>query len=122
MLFQFDIQGAFLCADVDCYIFLKLLPGYKPGPGKTAKLRKQLYGLKQAPMAFHTLIEKWMLKYGFKVIGQDSVTFLLQCSKSTILLLLYVDDGICATNDVKLYKQFLADLAKDFELSDQGQC
>eukprot|EP00961_Rhodomonas_salina_P194133 2621091-Rhodomonas_salina.1 len=63
-----------------------------------------------------------MLKYWFKVIGQDSVTFLLQRCKSTtmILLSLYVDNGICATNDVKLYKQFLADLAKDFELSDQG--
>eukprot|EP00961_Rhodomonas_salina_P119267 1604859-Rhodomonas_salina.1 len=72
-------------------------------------------------MAFHTLIEKWMLKYGFKVIGQDSITFLLQLCQSTILLLLYVDDGICSTNDVKLYKQFLADLAKDFELSDQGR-
>eukprot|EP00961_Rhodomonas_salina_P015156 203560-Rhodomonas_salina.1 len=73
-------------------------------------------------MAFHSLIEKWMLKYGFKAIGQDRVTFLLQCGKSTIFLSLYVDDGICATNDVKLYKQFLADIAKDFELSDQGLC
>eukprot|EP00961_Rhodomonas_salina_P238511 3223678-Rhodomonas_salina.1 len=30
-------------------------------------------------MAFHALIEKWMLAYCFKAIGQDLVTFLLQC-------------------------------------------
>eukprot|EP00961_Rhodomonas_salina_P237517 3210811-Rhodomonas_salina.1 len=40
MLFQFDVQGAFLCADVDTNIYLKLPPGYQPQPGKTAKLRK----------------------------------------------------------------------------------
>eukprot|EP00961_Rhodomonas_salina_P283685 3834179-Rhodomonas_salina.1 len=61
MLFQFDVRGAFLCADVDTDNFLKLPPGYQPQPGKTAKLRKRLYGLKQAPMAWHALIEKWML-------------------------------------------------------------
>eukprot|EP00961_Rhodomonas_salina_P073146 982687-Rhodomonas_salina.1 len=73
-------------------------------------------------MAWHALIEAWMLKYGFKLIGQDRVTFLLNSGKSTILLSLYVDDGICATNNVKLYKQFLKDLSVEFELSDQGQC
>eukprot|EP00961_Rhodomonas_salina_P075879 1018434-Rhodomonas_salina.1 len=30
-------------------------------------------------------------------------------------------DGISATNDEALYKEFLADLSKDFELSDQGK-
>eukprot|EP00961_Rhodomonas_salina_P207172 2796212-Rhodomonas_salina.1 len=73
-------------------------------------------------MVWHALIEAWMLKYGFKQIGQDWVTFLLNSGKSTILLSLYVDYGICATNDVKLYKQILKDLSVEFELSDQGRC
>eukprot|EP00961_Rhodomonas_salina_P141548 1905854-Rhodomonas_salina.1 len=122
MLFQFDIQGTFLCANIDTNIYLKLQPGYQPQPGKTAKLRKSLYGLEQAPMAWHTLIEKWMLKYGFKPIGQDRVTFMLNRGKSIILLSLYVDDRICATNDENVYKQFLKDLSIEFELSDQGHC
>eukprot|EP00961_Rhodomonas_salina_P265991 3595287-Rhodomonas_salina.1 len=71
-------------------------------------------------MAWQALIEKWMLKYGFKPIGQDCVTFMLNRGKSIILLSLYVDDGICATNDEKLYKQFLKDLSVKFELRDQG--
>eukprot|EP00961_Rhodomonas_salina_P179161 2417403-Rhodomonas_salina.1 len=60
-LFQFDIRGAFLCADIDRDIYLKLPPGYEPPPGKTAKLRRSLYGLKQAPSAFHKLFEQWLL-------------------------------------------------------------
>eukprot|EP00961_Rhodomonas_salina_P199231 2687366-Rhodomonas_salina.1 len=122
MLFQFDVRGAFLCADVDTDIFLKLPPGYQPPPGKTAKLRKSLYGLKQAPMAWHALIKKWMLKYGFKPIGQDSITFMLNRGKSIILLSLYVNNWICATNYEKLYKQFLKHLSVEFELNDQGCC
>eukprot|EP00961_Rhodomonas_salina_P181987 2456686-Rhodomonas_salina.1 len=73
-------------------------------------------------MAWHALIEKWMLKYGFKPIRQDRVTLMLNRGKSIVLLSLYVDDGICATNDKKLYKQFLKDLSVEFELSDQGSC
>eukprot|EP00961_Rhodomonas_salina_P114358 1538828-Rhodomonas_salina.1 len=46
-LFQFDIQGAFLCTDIDHDIYLKLPPGYEPPQGKSAKLRKSLYGLRQ---------------------------------------------------------------------------
>eukprot|EP00961_Rhodomonas_salina_P087706 1179778-Rhodomonas_salina.4 len=45
---------------------------------------------------------------------------MLQRGISIIILSIYVDDGIAATNDEKLYKSFLAELAKDFELSYQG--
>eukprot|EP00961_Rhodomonas_salina_P141099 1899312-Rhodomonas_salina.1 len=92
-----------------------LPPGYEPPPGKSAKLRKSLYGLRQSPSvsqsAFHSLIEGWLLKYWFKAIGNDQVTFLLERGKSRILLSMYVDDGIVATNDKKLYDQFLKDLS-----------
>eukprot|EP00961_Rhodomonas_salina_P304023 3941452-Rhodomonas_salina.2 len=57
-----------------------------------------------------------------EVIGQDRVTFLVNKGKSILLLSLYVNDGICATNNEKLYKRFLKDLSVEFELSDQGRC
>eukprot|EP00961_Rhodomonas_salina_P213464 2883073-Rhodomonas_salina.2 len=121
-LYQFDIKGAFLCAPIDREIYLKLPPGYTPPPGKTACLRKSLYGLKQAPSAFHGLFETWLLKYGFKPIGGDRVTF-LYCEGTSVILLqvsIYMDDGISACNNKELYQLFLTDLGKDFELSNQG--
>eukprot|EP00961_Rhodomonas_salina_P143744 1934589-Rhodomonas_salina.1 len=45
---------------------------------------------------------------------------MLKRGTSVILLSIYVDDGIAATNDPKLYKEFLSALSKDFELSYQG--
>ena len=50
------------------------------------------------------------------------MTFKLVKGKSVILMTIYVDDGLCAMNDHDLYKKFLSDLAKEFELSDQGKC
>eukprot|EP00961_Rhodomonas_salina_P242944 3282171-Rhodomonas_salina.1 len=103
-LYQFDIRGAFLCAPIDREIYLKLPPGYEPPQGKTAKLLHSLYRLKQAPFAFHSLFEAWLLRYGFTAIGGDRVTFLLRRGTSVVLLSIYVDDGIAATNDEKLYR------------------
>eukprot|EP00961_Rhodomonas_salina_P267278 3611621-Rhodomonas_salina.1 len=120
-LYQFNILGMFLCALIDSEIYLKLPQGYKPPLGKTTKLLRSLYGLKQAPTVFHSLFESWLLRYGFTAIVGDQVTFLLRCGTSVVLLSIYVDNGIAATNDEKLYRQFLADLSKDFELSDQGK-
>eukprot|EP00961_Rhodomonas_salina_P266884 3606196-Rhodomonas_salina.1 len=45
---------------------------------------------------------------------------MLKRGTSVILLSIYVDDGIAVTNDPKMYKEFLSELSKDFELSDQG--
>lgn len=36
--------------------------------------------------------------------------FRLQRNNETIIISLYVDDGMCATNSDKLYKQFIKDL------------
>eukprot|EP00961_Rhodomonas_salina_P068047 913380-Rhodomonas_salina.1 len=122
-LYQFYIRGTFLCAPIDLEIYLKLPQGYEPPPGKTAKLLCSLYGLKQAPSAFHSLFKSWLPRYGFTAIRGIRVTFLLHSGTSVVLLSIYagIDDGITATNDEKLYRQFLDDLSKDFELSDQGK-
>jgi hypothetical protein len=110
---HWDIKGAFLCADIDKDIYLRLPPGYEPAPGMTAKLNRSLYGLRQASSSFHKLLEGWLLEYGFEPVGADRVTFKLDQKgdgKNIIILSLYVDDGLAATNDEALYEQFLDDL------------
>eukprot|EP00961_Rhodomonas_salina_P215821 2915211-Rhodomonas_salina.1 len=72
-----------------------------------------------SPAAFHSLFEKSLLDYGFTPIGGDRVTFQYRKGTSTLILSIHVDDGIAACNDAALYKRFLSDLAKQFELSDQ---
>ena len=86
-LMHWDVKGAFLCADIDKEIFLRLPPGYEPPPGKTARLRKSLYGLRQASAAFNSLLERWLRAYGFVCIGGDKVTFKYDDGKGAIIIL-----------------------------------
>lgn len=116
---HWDIKGAFLCAPIDKDIYLRLPPGYEPPPGKTAKLLKSLYGLRQSSMAFNALLERWLRAYGFVSIGGDKVTFKYEDNTGAIIILsLYVDDGLAATNNDAAYQLFLDALSKEFELNE----
>mmetsp|Transcript_68603 Transcript_68603/g.143115 ORF Transcript_68603/g.143115 Transcript_68603/m.143115 type:complete len:1720 (-) Transcript_68603:7252-12411(-) len=117
---HWDISGAFMTADIDTEIYMDLPPGYHLGPGKTIKLLKSLYGLRQSPGLFHETLEDWLLNYGFKKVTDDCTIFKLTRNYETILLSLFVDDGLCAINSESLYQDFLADLRTKFELSYQG--
>jgi len=117
---HWDITGAFMTADIDTDIYMDLPPGYHLPPGKTIKLLKSLYGLRQSPGLFHDTLEAWLRNYGFKAIDDDGTIFKLTRGRESIVLSLFVDDGLCATNSDALYQEFIRDLKGKFELSDQG--
>jgi len=69
---------------------------------------------------------KWLLDYDFVNVHNDGVTFVKNVNKndgtqSKILLSIHVDDGLVACNDEAMYKEFIADMSKDFDLSDSGE-
>eukprot|EP00961_Rhodomonas_salina_P155021 2088343-Rhodomonas_salina.1 len=117
---HWDITGAFMTADIDTDIYMDLPPGYHLPPGKTIRLRKSLYGLQQSPGLFHDSLEAWLIGYGFKQINEDGTIFKLVRGHKHIILSLFVDDGLCATNSEALYQSFLSDLQAKYDLSDQG--
>eukprot|EP00961_Rhodomonas_salina_P039047 524911-Rhodomonas_salina.1 len=117
---HWDMTGAFMTADIDTDIYMDLPPGYHLPPGKTIKLKKSLYGLCQSPGLFHDTLEEWLINYGFKPINEEGTIFKLVRGSEQVLLSLFVDDLLCATNSESLYKLFLSDLQKKFNLSDQG--
>eukprot|EP00961_Rhodomonas_salina_P295961 3935922-Rhodomonas_salina.1 len=120
-LYHWDIQGAFCTSDVDKEIYMQPPTGYSLPPGKCLLLRKSLYGLRQSSALFFENLERWMLDYGFKPIGPDGVMFRLDREGQKLIVSLYVDDGVCASDSRELYDSFLADLSKKFTLSDSGK-
>eukprot|EP00961_Rhodomonas_salina_P166257 2240492-Rhodomonas_salina.1 len=117
---HWDITGAFMTADIDTDIYMDLPPGYHLPPGKTIRLRKSLYGLQQSPGLFHDSLEAWLIGYGFKPINKDGTIFKLVRGQEHIILSLFVDDSLCATNSEALYQSFLSDLQAKYDLSNQG--
>ena len=69
---------------------------------------------------------KWLLDYGFVNVDNDGVTFIKNVNendgtKSRILLSIHVDDGLVVCSDEAIYKEFIAAMSKDFDLSDSGK-
>eukprot|EP00961_Rhodomonas_salina_P111189 1496110-Rhodomonas_salina.1 len=62
-----------------------------------------------------------MLDYCFTPIRPDGVMFRLNKGSEKLIVSLYVDDRVCATNSTALYKKFLADLSTKYTLSDSGE-
>jgi hypothetical protein len=117
-LYQFDIRGAFMTSDIDENdIYIQLPPGYEAPPGTVAKLSKSLYGLKNSAYLFHKSLSTWMLDYGFKAIDSDETMFRYVGEHGTLILALYVDDGLVACSSDKEYEIFIEALKERFELS-----
>ena len=77
---------------------------------------------------------KWLLDYGFVNVDNDGVTSVKNVNndvfdkwigsdgtQSKILLSIHVDDGLAVCSDETMYKEFIADMSKDFDLSDSGE-
>ena len=116
---KFDLTGAFLVASMDRVLYVEI-PGYAVPEGKAILLKRALYGGRSSGALYAKEIATWLKNYGFKPTSVDETLFRLERNGGVILLSLYVDDGMCATNNEALYKKFIDDLSAKYQLSDQG--
>lgn len=88
---QLDAVNAFVHADLDETVFLKLPPGYGE-QGKVLRLNKALYGLRQPPLLWQQKLTNEMKKFGFKEIPQEPCVV----QRDGIICFFYVDDIVFA--------------------------
>ena len=105
------------------------MPGkYRLPEGKVLQCRRHIYGLKQAAHGWNQIFVKWLLDFGFVNVDNDGVTFVKNVNKndgtqSKIFLSIHVDDGLaaCSHGGEAMYKEFIATMSKDFDLSKSGE-
>jgi hypothetical protein len=66
------------------------------------RLRKSIYGLKQASRQWNIKFDKTIKKFGFKANIEDNCVSVKFNKGKFIFLILYVDDILLASNDVRL--------------------
>ena len=67
---QLDAVNAFVHADLDEIVFMRMPPGYGK-QSKVLKLNRALYGLRRSPLLWQQKLTNEMKKLGFEKIPQE---------------------------------------------------
>ena len=81
-VFMLDVQTAFLNADVEEDVFVKMTPGYdiadKSGVPLVMKLKKSLHGLRQSPNNWLGTMDHHLAKIGFRPLKSDPCIYVFE--------------------------------------------
>ncbi|XP_058782988.1 uncharacterized protein LOC131657627 [Vicia villosa] len=118
-----DVKTAFLYGDLDETILMRQPEGYveKGKDDYVCKLKRSLYGLKQSSRQWNRRFDKFMARISFIRSQFDHcVYFRFRPGNSFVILLLYVDDILIASNSVEDVMRVKAELNKEFDMKDLG--
>lgn len=115
-LVSFDVKTAFLYGNLDQVIYMKQPEGFDDGSGKVCKLDKSLYGLKQAPRMWN---ERVTTHFEEKIglISTDDDPCIYYNKDKSIMLSLFVDDGLIAGEDEDEIYRLLGEISKEFQIT-----
>lgn len=104
-----------LHGDLSQEIYMTLPDGVTaPMPNRVCKLHKSLYGLKQASREWNIKLTQFLLSQGCVQSKHYYTMFTQRTSDAFLVLLVYVDDIIVASNSFQLINQLKNTLHQTF--------
>ena len=92
-----DVDQAFIQAELDTDIFLRLLPGCGKMSGMVVILKKALDGLKQSGRSWNKLQSSTLVECGFEHCLVDPCVFRLMSNAAVVaMLVVHVNDLLIA--------------------------
>ena len=124
---QMDVCSAFLNGNLDEDIYMAQPEGYvdQNNPNLVCKLKKSIYGLKQAARCWNDVLHEYLLSDGYKRSDADPCVYTKIIKKNgrnvIMLIAVYVDDTILASNDKDVLSTEKEKLSERFEMDDRGE-
>lgn len=116
-LLHFDVKTAFLHGSLTETIYMDQPLGFEKEKGKVCRLRRSLYGLKQASRAWNQCFIEFLKIFDLQPLIKDSCILVRKNTSDTLILCIYVDDGLVCCSCKKLLKQVVYHLKSRFEIT-----
>lgn len=113
-LLQFDVKTAFLYGDLNETLHMEFPDGYSNPGNKVCRLTKSLYGLKQAPRQWNIKFNDFLTKFNLKRSEIDRCLYFNE--ERTLILAIYVDDGLAASSNSELLEELTTYLKSKFDV------
>lgn len=122
-LHQMDVKTAFLNGDLHEDVYMTQPEGFisKGQEHLVCKLKKSIYGLKQASRQWYLKFDEVMKKNDFIRNQVDQCIYLKMSGRNFIILVLYVDDILLASNNVDLLHETKRLFSRHFDMKDLGE-
>lgn len=114
-LIPFDVKTAFLHGDLKETIYMVQPEGFDDGSGRVCELKKSLYGLKQAPKQWNEKISNYLEQIG--MVNTDDDPCIYYNHDKSILMSLFVDDGLIIGRNRQQVWKMLEDINGRFEIT-----
>ena len=112
---QADVETAFLNGKLKEEIFIQAPEGYKRA-NTVLRLQKALYGLPEAPRCWYDKLKEVLIKLEFRSCAVESCIFVLKKGSKLIMIIIYVDDMLIASNKEEYVLELITELNKFFNV------
>ena len=114
---QFDVKTAFLNGLLDEEVYMMQPEGYDDGSGRVCRLQRALYGLKQSSRVWNARFSEFLSTNGFVAAAEDGCVFIRKDGSDSIVICLYVDDGLVCGTRKQALAVFVQQLKAEFEVT-----
>lgn len=122
---QLDVKTAFLNGKLDEHIYMEIPEGFteyneSERRTKVCKLQRALYGLRISPKRWNMQFSEVAEKAGLKSHDTEPCLFTWREGEEFLILLLYVDDMLIASNKSRKLQEVKTVVRNEFIMSDLG--
>ena len=122
---QMDVKTAFLNGKIEDEIYMEIPEGVNVSEKfrreNVCKIERALYGLKISPKRWNERFTEVASKIGLTSHYDEPCLFTWRDGDKFLILLLYVDDMLIASNDLVKLEQIKLKLKDEFEMTDLGE-